>query len=131
VLHRISRLAERPLDGSLLPDSLGLIDSGDGRPPFARLIPLQEIIASIRGVGVNTRRVMREYDALVDHVESELAALLYASPNDLLSVAGERLTEAIMRARTGEVTVEPGYDGVYGTVKPMAGPSMAAQAALL
>ncbi len=131
VLHRISRLAERPLDGSLLPDSLGLIDSGDGRPPFARLIPLQEIIASIRGVGVNTRRVMREYDALVDHVESELAALLYASPNDLLSVAGERLTEAIMRARTGEVTVEPGYDGVYGTVKPMAEPSMAAQAALL
>ncbi len=120
VLHRVSRLAERPLDDDVQPDSNGLIDSGDAHPPFARLIPLQEVIAAVRGVGVNTRRVAREYDALVDHVGNELAALLYASSQDLLPVAGETLTEAIMRARTGEVTVEPGYDGIYGKVKPVA-----------
>ena len=119
VLHRVSRLAERPIDDNLQPDSFGLIHSGDTHPPFARLIPLQEVIAAVHGVGVNTRRVMREYDAVVDQVGSELAALLYASPQDLLPVAGETLTEAIMRARTGEVTVEPGYDGIYGKVKPM------------
>lgn len=124
VLHRVSRLASRPLPDDLRPDASGLIDLGGLHPPFARLIPLPEVIAAVRGVGVNTRRVMREYDAVVDHVGSELAALLYASPGDLLPIAGETLTEAIMRARTGEVTVEPGYDGIYGTVKPVAEPAL-------
>ncbi|MYC32261.1 MAG: DNA helicase UvrD [Chloroflexi bacterium] len=131
VLHRVSRLAQRPLDDDWQPDSYGLIDSGDGHPPFARLIPLQEVIAAIRNVGVNTRKVMREYDTVIDHVGSELAALLYASESALLPVAGETLTEAIMRARTGEVSVEPGYDGVYGTVKPTTGESSAGQLSLL
>ena len=131
VLHRVSRLAERPLDDDLEPDASGLIHSGDTHPPFARLIPLQEVIAAVRGVGVNTRRVAREYDALVDHVGSELAALLYASSQDMLPVAGEALTDAIMRARTGEVTVEPGFDGIYGKVKPMNEPLNPGQLSLL
>ena len=113
------------------PDARGLIESDDPHPPFARLIPLQEVIAAVRGVGVNTRRVMREYDAVIDQVGSELAALLYASESDLLPVAGETLTEAIVRARTGEVTVEPGYDGIYGTVKPVSEPLAASQPTLL
>ena len=131
VLHRVSRLAERSIADGLQPDSSGLIRSDDAHPPFARLIPLQEVIAAVRGVGVNTRRVAREYDAVVDQVGSELAALLYASQSDLLPVAGETLTEAIIRARTGEVTVDPGYDGIYGAVKPMAAPLTAGQPSLL
>ena len=131
VLHRVSRLAERPIGDELKPDSRGLIESDDTHPPFARLIPLQEVIAAVRGVGVNTRRVTREYDAVIDQVGSELAALLYASESDLLPVAGETLTEAIMRARTGEVTVEPGYDGIYGTVRPVSEPLVASQPTLL
>ena len=131
VLHRVSRLAQRPLDDGRQPDSNGLIETGGPHPPFARLIPLQEVIAAVRGVGVNTRRVTREYDAVVDQVGSELAALLYASASDLLPVAGEMLTEAIMRARTGEVSVEPGYDGIYGTVKPVSEPLTAGQPSLL
>ncbi len=126
VLHRVSLLANRPLPDHLQPDASGLIDPGGPHPPFARLVPLPEVIAAVRGVGVNTRRVMREYDAVVDHVGSELAALLYASCDDLLPVAGETLTQAIMRTRTGEVAVAPGYDGVYGTVKPLSEPLPAA-----
>ena len=131
VLHRVSRLAERPIGDELKPDARGLIESDDPHPPFARLIPLQEVIAAVRGVGVNTRRVMREYDAVIDQVGNELATLLYASESDLLPVAGETLTEAIMRARTGEVTVEPGYDGIYGTVKPVSESLAASQPTLL
>ena len=82
-------------------------------------------------MGVNTRRVMREYDTVVDHIGSELAALLYASTSDLLPVAGETLAEAILKARTGEVAVEPGYDGIYGTVKPVAEPLTTGQLSLL
>ena len=131
VLHRVSRLASRSIDDSLQPDASGLIDSGGLHPPFARLIPLQEIIAAVRGVGVNTRRVTREYDAVIEQMGSELAALLYASESDLLPLAGESLTEAILRARIGEVTVAPGYDGVYGTVKPAAGRPVSGQPSLL
>ena len=131
VLHRVSRLAHRPLPDHLRPDASGLIDSGGLHPPFARLVPLPEVIAAVRGVGVNTRRVTREYDAVVANMGSELAALLYASESDLLPVAGETLTKAIMRARTGEVTVAPGFDGVYGTVKPLADRPMVGQPSLL
>ena len=136
VLHRVSRLASRPLLDDLRPDASGLIDSsliesGGRHPPFARLIPLPEVIAAVRGVGVNTRRVTREYDAVVDHMGSELAALLYASSTDLLPVAGETLTRAIMCARTGAVAVDPGYDGVYGTIKPLSDPLPAGQPCLL
>ena len=131
VLHRVSRLAQRPLGDGRQPGSHGLIDSGDGHPPFARLIPLQEVIAAVHGVGVNTRRVMREYDTVVNHVGSELAALLYASASDLLPIVGETLSEAILKARTGEVAVEPGYDGIYGKVKPVNEPLDAGQLNLL
>ena len=131
VLHRVSRLADRALPDHLQPDSHGLIDAGGSHPPFARLIPLPEVIAAIRGVGPNSRRVMREYDAVIDRIGSELAALLYASESDLLPVAGETLTRAIMRARLGQVAVHPGYDGVYGTVQPLPDPPATGQPGLL
>ena len=35
----------------------------------------------------------------------------------MTDVAGERIAEGIARMRAGDVAVEPGYDGVYGTVR--------------
>ena len=47
------------LSMGLEPDSDGFIRDGGEGPPYARLIPLREIIAAVKGVGVNTRTVMR------------------------------------------------------------------------
>ena len=116
VLHRAAALSRRPIDDSLRPGPDGLIAGDPSRPPFARLIPLAEIIAAVRGVGVNARAVQRQYAAITDRIGSELAALLFADPADLLPAAGDAVTQAIMQARRGEVSISPGYDGQYGTV---------------
>ena len=117
VLHRVSELSGQETDASLRPDAEGWIRMDGGRPPFARLIPLQEIIAATLAVGVKARRVLSEYNRLTDHFGNELSVALFASSGDLIPVAGEVLTKAILDAREGRVFVEPGYDGVYGSIK--------------
>ncbi len=117
VMHRVSELSSHAVNTDLKVGEDGWIRPDGGHPPFARLAPLQEIIAGTMSVGVNARRVGREYNRLTDHFGSELAVSLYAFQGDLLPVAGEALTRAILAARSGNVCVEPGYDGVYGSVK--------------
>jgi PHP family Zn ribbon phosphoesterase len=80
------------------------------------LIPLREIIAAVRRVGVNTRTVNREYSAITDAIGSELAALLWATPSDLETVSEEAVARGIMQARAGQVQIIPGFDGQYGSV---------------
>lgn len=116
VLHRVNEVSGRRTVGGLEPDADGFIRGGGEGPPFARLIPLREIIAAVKGVGVNTRTVMRSYSAITDAVGSELDALLWASSRDLEGATEEPVARAILQARTGHVQVAPGFDGQYGTV---------------
>lgn len=116
VLHRVSEVSGRAgvAGDKASPD--GFVRSQTGGPPFARLIPLREIIAAVKGVGVNTRTVGRAYSAITDGVGSELAALLWASESDLDGVADDDVVRAILQARAGEVNITPGFDGQYGSV---------------
>jgi PHP family Zn ribbon phosphoesterase len=61
--------------------------------------------------------VIDEYRKAIGHFGSEFAILLDASEEELSSCLPERITEAVMRTRRGELIIEPGYDGVYGTIK--------------
>ena len=90
--------------------------STPGRPPFVRLVPLLDIISAVRNRGANTKGVMDEYHRLVGALGNELQVLLWAGRAELEKAAGPELAEAITRAREGNITVEPGYDGVYGKV---------------
>ncbi len=116
VLNRTLRLAGggKLREGKRRKD--GFIGAPDGRPPFVRLIPLQEIIAAVLGQGVNTKGVQDKYRRLVGELGSELAVLREAGGADLEAAAGPELTAAVLRARVGDIYVEPGYDGVYGKV---------------
>ena len=38
--------------------------------------------------------------------------------DDLERTSGPRLAQAVLAVREGRVDVDPGYDGVYGTVTP-------------
>ena len=122
VLYRVSSLAALPVDEGPSPDASGFIHSNTERPPFARLIPLQEIIAAVHGVGVNTRTVTREYTKITDAIGNELDALLHASSDDLTAVTGEPVASAILRSRIGQVQIEPGFDGQYGSISLAADP---------
>ncbi len=116
VLHRVNEVSgQRPID-ECQPDADGFVRGDDGGPPYARLIPLREIIAAVKGVGVNTRTVTRTYTVITDAIGSELDALLRASAGDLVAVTEELLARAILQARAGQVHVSPGFDGQYGSV---------------
>jgi PHP family Zn ribbon phosphoesterase len=43
--------------------------------------------------------------------------LTSAAAADLKQVAGERLAQAVLKARLGDVRIDPGYDGIYGKVQ--------------
>lgn len=116
VLHRVNEVSGQAGVVSEKPDPDGFVRSRESGPPYARLIPLREIIASVKGVGVNTRTVNRAYSAITDGIGNEFSALLWASESDVAAVADEDVTRAILRARAGEVTITPGFDGQYGSV---------------
>ena len=87
------------------------------RPPFRRLVPLEEIIAEALGRGVGSKAVRDAYFRAIGRVGTELRALTEANAEEIAAAAGERVAEGVMRARAGDVSVEPGFDGQYGAVR--------------
>ena len=106
VLNRVEELADRP-EGFKPENTI----------PYKSLIPLEEIIAESRGVGTGTKEVGREYGDLIQKFGSEFNVLLDIPISDLKSGTLPEITEAISRVRQGKVSVEPGYDGVYGKIR--------------
>jgi len=85
--------------------------------PFKSLIPLKEIIGEVFSCGSATKKVEKEYIELIQNFENEFNILLNISKEKLESVILPEIAEGIIRAREGNVMVEPGYDGVFGKVK--------------
>jgi len=87
----------------------------EGAVDFMRLLPLSEILATVLGVdSLSTQQVWNLYNRLIEKFGDEYAVLIDASKEALSAVVDERIAEAIVRVRGGQVKVVPGYDGVYG-----------------
>ena len=106
VMHRVAELADRPED----------YEAAQG-VPFKHLIPLDQIIAETRGVGVGSKAVEREYLDLVQRVGTELEILLEVPEEHLRKQLPAKLAEGILRVRKSQVEILPGYDGEYGKVE--------------
>jgi len=106
VMHRVEELANRPADYR-----------PKNRPPYKMLVPLVEILAESLGSGVSSQIVETEYNRLVNEFNSEFNVLLKVKIEEIARVAGEKVAEGIRRVRGGKIFVDPGYDGVFGTVK--------------
>ena len=115
VMQRVEELATR--DVVTWRDETGLTVADNGRPPYKMLVALNQIIAEGVGVGINSKRVRAEYLKLAGEFGDELAVLADAPVADIAAVAGDRIARGIDRVRRGDITIEPGYDGLYGTVK--------------
>lgn len=87
------------------------------RPPFVNLVPLQEILGEVWGVGVGSKKVQGEYERLTSTLAPEFQILLNYSLDEIEKAGGERLREAIGKVREGNIFVKSGYDGIFGTVK--------------
>lgn len=104
VTSRIMELADR--DTPLFPK---------GGPGFESLIPLQEILSELLGVGVNTKTVLNQYSRLIQKFGSEFS-ILRDQPVEDLGRDSTLLGEAIRRVRTGQVIRQPGFDGQFGVI---------------
>jgi len=105
VLNRVEELADR------------LENSKSGTVPFKSLIPLEEIIADALGQGPATKRVEEQYHNLIKELGNEFNILLDASYQNLESATLPEIAQGIIRVREGKVSLEPGYDGVFGKIK--------------
>jgi uncharacterized protein (TIGR00375 family) len=106
VLHRVDTLADRK-EGYQPKRAV----------PAKHVLPLEEIIAAAFGQKPHTKKVMVEYNRLVDHHGPELDILLERSEQDLAAQMSERIVAGIMKVRRGELRIGPGYDGEYGKIE--------------
>src|SRR3990167_9551582 len=106
VLNRVNVLADRA--EGFRPDNA---------IPFKSLVPLEEIIANVLGVGVGAKQVRAEYENLIKKIGNEFHILLSATEDNLQSITFPEIVEGILKVREGKVEIAPGYDGVYGKIK--------------
>lgn len=104
--YRVSELAKRPID--YLPP----------RPKQVEyIIPLPEIIAELKDVkSVNGKAVVDECEKLYAALGDEFN-ILRKLPVEQIRAVSPQLGLAIERLRSRDVVLEPGYDGVFGTIK--------------
>jgi len=105
VVNRVEALADRP-EGFKPQNAI----------PFKNLIPLDEIIASAKGVGKASVSVERDYQLYLNQFGTEFDILLRASREELIKTLPPKIAEGVLLARQGKVNIRPGYDGEYGTV---------------
>ena len=106
VMHRVEILADQPA-GHRAQRAL----------PYRSLVPLVELIAEVRGAGVNTKGVTEAYHQLLKSLGNEFEILMNLPIAAIEENGGMLLALAIQRMREGNVTIAPGYDGEYGTVR--------------
>ncbi|HMK61293.1 MAG TPA: endonuclease Q family protein [Dissulfurispiraceae bacterium] len=106
VMHRVHELADRA-EGA----------KPESAKPFRSIIPLQEIIAEILHIGVNSKTVNECYERMLVSLGNEFGIMIDAPLSDIKNATSEQMADAIARMRCGKVYIEPGYDGEYGKVR--------------
>ncbi len=104
VYHRIVELADR--------DKVV-----EKQQDFLNIVPLQEIISEILNVGASSKKVARFYNEIINIFGNELKILKDVEIEEIKSKLGDLFAKAIENMRNNKVTVLPGYDGEYGTIK--------------
>lgn len=106
VLSRIEELADRA-EGFIPENAI----------PYKKLVPLIEIIGEAMDRSVDSAAVKKEYIKLISVFGNEMKILLDTPADEISRCVQERIAEGIERVRAGNITILPGYDGQYGTIK--------------
>lgn len=113
-MNRIDKLADMP---EIKFEKGNFYHDYDGRVPYYSLIPLDEIIAEVYGMGVVSKKVKEEYVKLIKAFGSELKILIDLSIEELKTVADGKVVRGIEAVRKKKLKIEPGFDGEYGKIK--------------
>ncbi len=99
--------------------------------PYKNIIPLIEIISEALGVGVQSKSCRSLYFDLVSRFGSEFNILLNLSLDLLSDSSLVNIKEGVRKVRSGEVSIEPGHDGVFGKINLNINPKNYKQASLM
>lgn len=108
VNHRVNELSDRKGNIILPPTTAGQTFS---------LVPLQEILSEIMGVGPQSKSVTKDYENLLRKGGSELSILREIPIYEIEKLHSPLLAEGISRLRDGKVIKHAGFDGEYGVIK--------------
>ncbi len=106
VMHRVEELADLPVGRR----------SSQARP-YHSIIPLMEVVAEVEQVGINSKKVAGAYLELLSRLGNEYHVLVEAEPERIRQAGSKILSAAISRIRSGQVSIYPGYDGEFGTIR--------------
>lgn len=107
VEYRVDELADRSL--GFKPKNV---------PGFKKIVELDKIIAQALGIKSRTsKKVQLEYKNLIQQAGTEMEILLDKNLDDLSDMTLPDVIKGIKRVREGKLSVEPGFDGQYGSVK--------------
>lgn len=121
VEERVAKLSEKIINEEelvFLKNSQQLTfvyDKEKKRTPFVSLVPLIEVLLEI--LNNSPTKAAGEYERLIPLLGGEFDILLNKSYPEIENAGGQKLREAIQIVRERKVSVDPGYDGVFGTVK--------------
>lgn len=89
-----------------------------GVPGFKKLVELDKIIAeALRIKSRNSKKVLAEYDVLIEALGSELEILMNVEIEKIKEISLPEIAEGVKRVREEKVIVQPGFDGQYGVVR--------------
>ncbi|HEU5187549.1 MAG TPA: endonuclease Q family protein [Candidatus Saccharimonadales bacterium] len=88
------------------------------------IIPLAEIIAELKNTkSTASKTVAGEYHEVIARLGDEFTVLRQVHPQAISEAGFAMLALAIERLRAGNVVRDPGYDGVFGTIKVFKDPA--------
>jgi len=105
VVNRVEQLADRP-EGFKPLNSI----------PFKNFIPLDEIIADVKGINKGSVAVERDYHSYLAKFGTEFDILMRAPKEALLKGLPPKVAEGVLRVREGRVSLKAGFDGEYGKI---------------
>jgi len=106
VMSRVEELADRePELGSAPQDA------------FETIVPLAEVLAEVLEVNPGAKKVRRLYETMLDRLGPEIEILRRIPLPDIERASTSLAAEAIRRMRAGDLRIEAGYDGAFGTIR--------------
>lgn len=107
VMHRVDDLADRKV--GFIPKNHKLVES---------IVPIIEMIAEVKNIkSILAKSVVEEYDRVIAALGDDFTILRKKSVEEIVQAGFPQLAVAIEKVRNKDLFIDPGYDGVYGTVK--------------
>jgi len=106
VMSRVEELADREADAASAP-----------RDSYETIVPLTEVLAEVLEVNPGAKKVRTLYDTMLHRLGPEIEILRNIPLLDIERASTSLVAEAIRRMREGDLRIEAGYDGEFGTIR--------------